>query len=80
MTAYLVMVVGSYLALGLVDLPRLWGRPRRRGEWWAVLLLLSAALALAVATTLGYRPLSVWRFIQALFTPIGRLFPTRTEG
>lgn len=61
----------AHLVVAAVELPALWGRPGRRGEFWAVITLLLLGGAFAVMVTLGYRPVSVWKLIEAVFRPIG---------
>lgn len=71
MTALAALVVTAYLGMAAVELPFLWGKRQRKGELRAVITLLVLGLALAVSLTLGYRPASIWRGIDAVFSPIG---------
>lgn len=71
MTALALLATAAYLAMAAVELPALWSQPERRGERWAVIVLLLLGLALAVVVTLRLQPPSAWRAIEALFKPIG---------
>jgi hypothetical protein len=67
------MAVAGYLALAAVELPALWRRPDRRGELWVTAALLLIGLLFAVIITMGYRPVTVWKLIEAIFRPVGEL-------
>lgn len=73
MAGQVVLVVVAYLGIGAVDLPSLWGDRNRRGEFWAVLVLLVLGLGLATLITLGYRPVSLWKVVAIIVKPIGTL-------
>lgn len=80
MGGLVLMVITAYLALAGVELPTLWGRPDRRGELWVSAALLLIGLLFAVIITMGYRPITVWKLIEAIFRPVGELLFKPPEG
>jgi hypothetical protein len=68
---YLVLLVVVHLGLAVFGLLPLFFEPERQREGWAgaVLLLASVTLGLAIAT--DRLPTSLWKLIEAIFSPIG---------
>lgn len=80
MAGLIILTVVAHLGMAAVDLPALWARQDRRREFWVVTILLLIGLALSIPLVLGYRPVSVYRLIEAIFKPIGTLLFKPEEG
>lgn len=71
---YLVlMVIAAHLGMGAIDLPKLWGRPEVRREWWSVVILLLLCLCLGLVLAAGYTPTPAVKLLERLFGPVGSL-------
>lgn len=67
----LLLVVGVHLGMASVDLPGLWRRPEVRREFWSVVILLLIGLILALMLARGFVPISAFKVLERIFTPIG---------
>jgi NADH:ubiquinone oxidoreductase subunit 6 (subunit J) len=80
MAGLVVLVILAHVGMAAVDLPPLWGRPERRRERWVVILLLVLGLLCALIVFLTDLRLSPFRWIEAIFKPIGTPLFTPREG
>jgi hypothetical protein len=71
LTAAAIGVMLVHVAIGLVDLPRFWGKPEHSGEVRAVVILLLLSLSLTLLTVFQIRPPSLLAFVRAAVIPLG---------
>lgn len=71
MVGLVLLVIVAHLGMAAVEVPALWGGQNRRPELWTVIGLLLLGLGLGLMVVLDYRPISVFKLIEAIFKPIG---------
>lgn len=77
---HLILLAVIHVGIVIADLPMLLDRSEQNRDRWVAAVLLLCSLGMGLLMAAGGRPASVWKLIEAVYSPVGNLLFKSSAG